>query len=78
MERRLKTAGNESLAVIVRQFSPSRIERELLARAFEVVVSSPIVPRDPSVSMLGSENQHGGESDQPGSQTKRTLTRSAA
>jgi len=33
------SAGNALTAVVVRQFTPSRIERQLIAQAFELVCS---------------------------------------
>jgi hypothetical protein len=78
MERRSNSAGNESLAVVIRQFSPTRIERELLARAFEVVVTSPVGRREPSASVPGGENLPCVASDHVTAQAKPTLKRSVA
>ena len=38
MDRRRKSASNAAIALVVRQFSPSRIERQLLTQVFECVV----------------------------------------
>ena len=40
MDRRGKFAGSAVIALVVRQFSPSRIERQLLTQVFEYVVAS--------------------------------------
>ncbi len=37
MDGVFRSAGNSVTAVVVRQFTPSRIERQLLARVFELV-----------------------------------------
>jgi hypothetical protein len=39
MDRRWKSAGSAAIALVVRQFSPSRIERQLLTQVFERVVT---------------------------------------
>lgn len=39
MDRRGKSASNAAIALVVRQFSPSRIERQLLTQVFECVVA---------------------------------------
>jgi len=39
MERQAVVAGKAMLATVVRQFAPSRIERQLLAQVFECVVT---------------------------------------
>lgn len=39
MERRSRPSGNTRLSSVVRQFTPSRIELQLLAQVFEIVVS---------------------------------------
>jgi hypothetical protein len=39
MDRRGKPASNAAIALVVRQFSPSRIERQLLTQVFECVVT---------------------------------------
>jgi len=39
MDRRGKPASNAAIALVVRQFSPSRIERQLLTQVFECVVA---------------------------------------
>jgi hypothetical protein len=39
MDRRGKSAGSAAIALVVRQFSPSRIERQLLTQVFECVVA---------------------------------------
>jgi hypothetical protein len=39
MDRRGKSASNAAIALVVRQFSPSRIERQLLMQVFECVVA---------------------------------------
>ena len=78
MECRSKTACNELLAAIVRQFSPSRIERELLAQAFEVVVAGAVGGQGPSASkpFIADERRVG--RDQVESETKPMMTRSVA
>jgi hypothetical protein len=38
MERQARVAGKAALAMVVREFSPSRIERQLLSQVFEYVV----------------------------------------
>ena len=38
MDCRKKSASNAAIALVVRQFSPSRIERQLLTQVFECVV----------------------------------------
>ncbi len=40
MDRPLSNAGTALTAVVIRQFTPSRIERQLLAQAFELVCDS--------------------------------------
>jgi len=40
MERRSNQASNAMLASVVRQFTPSRIEQQLLGHVFEFVVTS--------------------------------------
>jgi hypothetical protein len=40
MDRRGNSAGKAAMALIVRQFSPSRIERQLLTQVFECVVTT--------------------------------------
>jgi hypothetical protein len=37
MDGALKDAGNAMAAMVVRQFTPSRIERQLLAQVFDLV-----------------------------------------
>ena len=37
MDGVFKSAGNAVTAIVVRRFAPSRIERQLLAKAFELV-----------------------------------------
>jgi hypothetical protein len=63
MERRSKTARSELLAVIVRQFSPSRIERELLTHALEVVVPGAVGSQRSSRSspVIASESWTGSD-----------------
>jgi hypothetical protein len=78
MEGRSKSARNESLAAVVRQFNPSRIERELLAQAFEVVVAGAFGDRGPSASRQVSEGERWVGSDPFESETKPTVTRSVA
>ena len=39
MERRSNQSGSAMLASVVRQFSPSRIEQQLLGQVFEFVVT---------------------------------------
>lgn len=39
MERRSKRVESTRLSAVVRQFSPSRVEHQLLAQVFEFVVS---------------------------------------
>jgi hypothetical protein len=39
MDCRKKSASNAAIALVVRQFSPSRIERQLLTQVFECVVA---------------------------------------
>jgi hypothetical protein len=39
MERQARVASNALLAMVVREFSPSRIERQLLTHVFEYVVT---------------------------------------
>lgn len=39
MDRRGKSASKAAVALVVRQFSPSRIERQLLTQVFECVVA---------------------------------------
>lgn len=41
MDRRARQAGSSMLASVVRQFIPSRIERQLLTQVFDVVVAVP-------------------------------------
>lgn len=38
MDRPFKSAGNAWTAAVVRQFAPSRMEKQLLAQVFELVV----------------------------------------
>ena len=40
MDRRGKSASDAAIALVVRQFSPSRIERQLLTQVFECVVAT--------------------------------------
>ncbi len=40
MDRHANNARNVKLATVVRQFRPSRIERQLLAQVFEFVVAT--------------------------------------
>jgi hypothetical protein len=40
MDRRGKSASDAATALVVRQFSPSRIERQLLTQVFECVVAT--------------------------------------
>jgi hypothetical protein len=40
MDRRGKSASNAAIASVVRQFSPSRIERQLLTQVFECLVAT--------------------------------------
>ena len=40
MDRRGKSASKAAIAFVVRQFSPSRIERQLLMQVFECVVTT--------------------------------------
>ena len=40
MNRREKSASDATTALVVRQFSPSRIERQLLTQVFECVVTT--------------------------------------
>jgi hypothetical protein len=40
MDDSFRSDGNDATAMLVRQFSPSRIEGELLAQAFELLCSS--------------------------------------
>ena len=40
MDRREKSASDAATALIVRQFSPSRIEHQLLTQVFECVVAT--------------------------------------
>jgi hypothetical protein len=39
MDRRGKSASKAAVALVVRQFSPSRIERQLLTQVFECLVA---------------------------------------
>lgn len=39
MERQARVASKAMLAMVVREFSPSRIERQLLTQVFEYVVT---------------------------------------
>lgn len=39
MDRQGKSVGSAAIALVVRQFSPSRIERQLLTQVFECVVT---------------------------------------
>ena len=39
MDCRRKSASNAAIALVVRQFAPSRIERQLLTQVFECVVA---------------------------------------
>lgn len=39
MDRQGKAAGSAAIALVVREFSPSRIERQLLTQVFECVVT---------------------------------------
>lgn len=39
MDRRGKSASDAAIALVVRQFLPSRIERQLLTQVFECVVA---------------------------------------
>lgn len=78
MECRWKTARNESLAMVVRQFSPSRIERDLLAQVFDVVVSGAVGDQGSSASKPVSASESRTGSDEFESSMKPTMTRSAA
>ncbi len=40
MDRRGKSASDAAIALVVRQFSPSRIEHQLLTQVFECVVAT--------------------------------------
>lgn len=77
MERCVKSASDAALALVVRQFSPSRIERQLLTQVFECVVTARreahAVVRD------GVEDQAANEVSRLAEMTSsRVATRSAA
>ena len=50
MDRPFKSAGNAWTAAVVRQFAPSRMEKQLLAQVFELVVCERSKASAPSFS----------------------------
>ena len=77
MERRSKEAVCRSLGSVVRQFTPSRLEHQLLAHVFEFVVSArfpgPLVTSNPAV-----DSQSNKEPQFTDAEALRGRTRSAA
>lgn len=52
-------AGNALTAVVIRQFTPSRIERQLIAQAFELVCSQRGEVESPHSAALSTAFTHG-------------------
>ena len=77
MERRSYQAESPRLASVVRQFTPSRIERQLLAQVFEFLVSVR-PPRQPAVLGPGDGQQPNEELPRADGRTSRGTARSAA
>lgn len=77
MERRSNQADYTTLASVVRQFTPSRIEHQLLAQVFEFLVSS---PRQGELAAVHSVDDHQPSEDfqRADGRTARGRARSAA
>jgi hypothetical protein len=76
MDRRGKSAGYAAIALVVRQFSPSRIERQLLTQVFECVVTRRREAHT-EVGDAGESNRHE-ESALAETTSSRKATRRAA
>lgn len=76
MERRSNQAESTRLAPVVRQFSPSRIEHQLLAQVFEFVVS--VRCPEPLVVDAVGDQQPNEELPRAEGRTARGTARSAA
>ena len=77
MERRSNQADSTRLASVVRQFTPSRIELQLLAQVFEFIVS---MQRQAQPAAFNSVDDHqpSEELQRGGGRTSRGTARSAA
>jgi hypothetical protein len=52
-------AGNAMTAVVARQFAPSRLERELLVRVFELVCGLGSMAKDSDLAASGTGHTYG-------------------
>lgn len=77
MERRSRQAVNTRLSSVVRHFTPSRIERQLLAQAFEFVVSAPRRAQL-AASEIAPDQQSNDERQHTDVKSLRSRARSAA
>ena len=77
MERRSNQADSTRLASVVRQFTPSRIEHQLLAQVFEFVVSVPRQEQSAALDFV-DDQQPSHELQRADGRTLRGTTRSAA
>ena len=59
MDRPLNNAGNALTAVVIRQFTPSRIERQLLAQVFELVCGPRCETEASHLAALRTSPTHG-------------------
>lgn len=77
MERRLRPSGSTRLSSVVRQFTPVRIERQLLAQVFEFVVGAPR-PLQLAASDTAPDRQFDDERQHTNVESLHSRTRSAA
>jgi len=66
MDGSWNNAANAMTAMVARQFTPSRIERQLLAQAFELVYSRPCVMTESRATTPADAGTHGVSDDARG------------
>jgi hypothetical protein len=76
MDRRGRSASKATAALVVRQFSPSRIERQLLTQVFESLVARRCVAHEAVDDAVGPGAQEASRLAKPTS--SREAGRSAA